>query len=118
MRTILGGDHNYDNDGKCYHTHWVVLVKADRVEGGLSVKEFKNEDESVVLPPTNPGMPMYVDSPGFSVVLNNNTLKVAVPAQRVSNKKDFNYGCVAAYMEVSTEEGRPLLGVEGSAYQA
>lgn len=105
------GDHNYDNDGKCYHTHWVVLVKDDRVNGGLSVKEFKKEDESVVLPPTNPGMPMYLDSPGFSVVLDSNTLKVAVPAQRVNNKKEFNYDGVTAYMEVSTEEGQPMLGV-------
>lgn len=105
------GDHNYENDGKCYHTHWVVLVQDDRVKGGLSVKQFEKEDESVVLPPTNPGMPMYLDSPGFSVVLDSNTLMVAIPAQRINNKKEFNYDGVAAYMEVSTEEGQPMLGV-------
>lgn len=105
------GDHNYENDGKCYHTHWVVLVKDDRVDGGLSVKEFKKEDQSVVMPPTNPGMPMYLDSPGFSAVFRANTLKVAVPAQRVNNKTQFNYDGVAAYMEVSTEAGQPMLGV-------
>lgn len=104
-------DRDYENDGQIFHTHWVVLVKDDRVEGGLSVKEFRKEDQSVVLPPTNPGMPMYLDSPGFSVVLNSNTLKVAVPAQRVNNKKSFNYDGVAAYMEVSTEENQPMLGV-------
>lgn len=104
-------DRNYENDGKIFHTHWVVLVPDDRVEGGLSVKEFKKEDESVVLPPTNPGMPMYLDSPGFSVLFRSNTLKVAVPAQRLNNKKAFNYDGVAAYMEVSTEPGQPMLGV-------
>ena len=104
-------DRDYENDGKIFHTHWVVLAKDDRVEGGLAVKEFRKEDQSVVLPPTNPGMPMYLDSPGFSVVFQSNTLKVAVPAQRVNNKKEFNYDGVAAYMEVSTDEDQPLLGV-------
>lgn len=104
-------DRDYENDGQIFHTHWVVLVKDDRVEGGLAVKEFRKEDQSVVLPPTNPGMPMYLDSPGFSVVFRGNILKVAVPAQRVNNKKAFNYDGVAAYMEVSTEEKQPMLGV-------
>ncbi len=104
-------DQNYENDGKIFHTHWVVLVPDDRVDGGLSVKEFKKENESVVLPPTNPGMPMYLDSPGFSVVFRSNTLKVAVPAQRLNNKKSFHYDGVAAYMEVSTETEQPMLGV-------
>lgn len=104
-------DRNYENDGKIFHTHWVVLVPDDRVEGGLSVKEFKKENESVILPPTNPGMPIYLDSPGFSVLFRSNTLKVAVPAQRLNNRKAFNYDGVAAYMEVSTEPGQPMLGV-------
>ena len=104
-------DRDYENDGRIFHTHWVVLVKDDRVKGGLSVKEFKKEDESVVMPPTNPGMPLYLDSPGFSAVLEGNTVKIAVPAQRINNKTQFNYDGVAAYMEVSTEAGQPMLGV-------
>jgi hypothetical protein len=82
------------------------------VTGGLSVKEFKKEDKSVILPPTNPGMPMYMDSPGFSVVERENTLKVLVPAQRVNRNTEFNFDGVTAYMEVNTsDENRPLLGV-------
>ena len=105
-------DRNYENDGKIFHAHWVVLVEDKRVEGGLAVKEFKKEDESVVLPPTNAGMPMYLDSPGFSVVLQSNMLKVVVPAQRVNHQKSFNYDGVSAYMEVNTDdEKRPMLGV-------
>ena len=104
-------DRNYENDGQIFHTHWVVLVDDDRVAGGLAVREFRKEDQSVVLPPTNPGMPMYLDSPGFSVVFQGHTFKVAVPAQRVNNKKAFNYDGVAAYMEVSTEKDQPMLGV-------
>jgi len=53
---------NYADDGIIFHSHWVVLVKDDRVPGSLSVKQFNKTDKTVVLPPTNPGMPMY----GFS----------------------------------------------------
>ncbi len=105
-------DGNYANDGVTWHTHWVVLGPDKRVKGGLAVIEFKKEDKAVVLPPTNPGMPMYMDSPGYSVVAKDHTLKVLVPAQRIDNKKEFNYDAVSAYMEVNTtDENRPLLGV-------
>ena len=108
------GDGVYDNanDGKILHTHWVILGEDARASGGFSVKEFKKEDASVILPPTNPGMPMYMDSPGFSVLIRGNTLKVLVPAARINNKTDFNYDAVAAYMQVNTSDNsRPLLGV-------
>ena len=105
-------DGNYENDGVTWHTHWVVLGPDKRVKGGLSVIEFKKEDQAVVLPPTNPGMPMFMDSPGYSVVTNKDNLKVLVPAQRIDKKKVFNYDAVSAYMEVNTtDEKRPLLGV-------
>ena len=105
-------DNNYDNDGVVWHPHWVVLVKDDRIKGGLSVKQFKKEDNGVVLPPTNPGMPMYMDSPGYSVTSNNNTIKVIVPTYRINNKVDFNYDGVTAYMQVNTsKKNLPMLGV-------
>jgi len=66
---------NYADDGIIFHSHWVVLVK-DRVPGSLSVKQFNKTDKTVVLPPTNPGMPMYLDSPGFPVLLKGNKLSV------------------------------------------
>jgi hypothetical protein len=106
---------NYADDGIVFHSHWVVLVKDDRVPGGLSVKQFNKGDKSVVMPPTNPGMPMYLDSPGFSVVLNGNKLSVLVPAQRIRSKTDFKFDGVVAYMQVNaTDKNRPMLGV----YQA
>ncbi len=105
-------DKNYTNDGLTWHTHWVVLVPDKRVKGGLTVAEFKKEDKSVVLPPTNPGMPMFMDSPGYSVVSSGDKLKVLVPSQRINHNKEFNFDAVSAYMEVNTtDESRPLLGV-------
>ncbi|MEM9907388.1 MAG: hypothetical protein AAF921_20435 [Cyanobacteria bacterium P01_D01_bin.44] len=105
-------DRQYDNDGVVFHAHWVVLTPDDRVTGGLSVQQFSPEDNSVTLPPTNPGMPMYIDSPGFSVLTQEDTLKVLVPAQRVNHNIDFNYDAVTAYMQVNTaDDALPLLGV-------
>jgi hypothetical protein len=66
----------------------------------------------VTVPATHPGMPMYLDSPGFSVVRDGQTLKVPVPADRVSGHTDFNVDAVTAYMEVNTsDKSRPMLGV-------
>ncbi len=105
-------DLNYSNDGQRFHAHWVVLAPDERVPGGLSVVEFEPLENSNPLPPTNPGMPMYMDSPGFSIVLDGSTLRVLVPAQRVNHRRDFQFDAVTAYMEVNTSDAaRPLLGV-------
>lgn len=104
------GDGRYDNDGLTWHTHWVVLVEDARVPGKLAVKEFKKAD-GVVLPPTAPDMPMFMDSPGFAVVSRGATLRVLVPAPRVSGRTDFRFDAVTAYMQVATTGDRPMLGV-------
>jgi hypothetical protein len=104
-------DRKYDNDGAVFHTHWVVLVKDDRVSGGLSVKEYRKADARVVVPPTAPPMPMYMDSPGHSVVLRGDKVRVLVPAARVYGRTSFSYDAVTAYMEVSTSDQKPMLGV-------
>lgn len=104
-------DADFGNDGYVFHSHWVVLVNDNRVSGNLSVKSLDLENPGIKLPATHPGMPIYLDSPGFSVVLKNNSLKVLVPAQRINYKTEFNYDCVTAYMQVSKDENMPMLGV-------
>jgi len=102
----------FDDDGIVWHPHWVVLTEDKRVAGGLAVKQFDKEDASVKLPPTNPGMPMYMDSPGFPVITKGNSIKVVVPLFRMSNRTDFKFDGVAAYMQVNTsKENLPMLGV-------
>lgn len=103
---------NYGDDGVIFHSHWVLLVQDDRVPGGLSVKQFEQTDKRVVLPPTNPGMPMYLDSPGFEVLLKDNTLSVIVPTERIRHQADFKFDGVTAYMQVNTSNDNfPMLGV-------
>lgn len=105
-------DRNYANDGIVWHAHWVVLTENTAVPGGLAVKQFEQGDTSVTLPPTNPGMPMYMDSPGYAVVTKTNTIKVIIPAYRMNNRTNFNFDAVTAYMEVNTSNpAYPLLGV-------
>ncbi len=107
-------DQIFDNDGVIWHPHWVILHEDKRVAGGLSVKQFKKADSTVVLPPTNPGMPMYMDSPGFPVTTKGNTIKVVVPDYRMNHKIDFKYDGVTAFMKVNTsDDNLPLLGVYG-----
>lgn len=105
-------DNVFDNDGIIWHPHWVILVEDKRVDGGLAVKQFKKDDKTVVLPPTNPGMPMYMDSPGYPVTPRGNTIKVVVPDYRINHQTNFSYDGVAALMKVNTsKEDLPLLGV-------
>ncbi|HLR26712.1 MAG TPA: hypothetical protein VK112_12670 [Fodinibius sp.] len=105
-------DGDFDNDGAVYHTHWVALAPDDRVEGGFSVEEIAEHEMSRCLPPTNPQMPMYMDSPGFSVVLQEDILRVLVPAQRVNYNTGFKFDALSGYMQVNQSiEDRPLLGV-------
>ncbi len=106
------GDGAYDNDGYVYHTHWVVLVPDKRVEGGLSTAQFDANDPAVILPPTNPGMPLYLDSPGHPVHLNADRLQVIVPRYRIKGTTAFSYDVVSAYLQVNTSDNtRPMLGV-------
>jgi len=105
-------DENYLNDGLVWHAHWVLLTEDLRVDGKLSVKEFNDGDQTVVLPKTNPGMPMYMDSPGFQVVTSNKTIKVIFPITAVKNKTNFSFDGVTAFMKVNTSNSAlPLLGV-------
>lgn len=105
-------DKDFANDGVIWHPHWVVLNEDKRVAGGLSVKQFNPEKEKVLLPPTNPGMPMYMDSPGFPVITKGKTIRVVVPAYRMNHRTDFSFDAVTAYMQVNgSKKDLPMLGV-------
>ena len=105
-------NQRYDDDGVIWHPHWVVLVEDDRVEGGLAVKQFDPEKDSVQLPPTNPGMPMFMDSPGFPVLTRQQRIQVIVPSYRIHHKTQFSFDGVTAYMQVNTSNpDLPMLGV-------
>lgn len=75
------------------------------------VKEFKKEDKSIILPPPNCGMPMYLDSPGHAVAARGSTIRVAGPAYYMPNQTSFNFDGVRCYMQVNTScMSRTMLG--------
>ncbi|KPM48089.1 hypothetical protein [Jiulongibacter sediminis] len=105
-------DKNYGNDGVVWHPHWVVLHQDSRVAGGFSVKQFKKADKTVVLPQTSPGMPMYMDSPGFQTTTKSHTIRAIIPDYRISNVTDFKFDGVTAFMKINTSNmDLPMLGV-------
>jgi hypothetical protein len=113
-------DRDNDNDGIVYHAHWVVLVPDQRIGGALAVKEtptgISDEERSKLLPRTSPGMPIYLDSPGFSIRTDGNMLRVVVPSGRILGDRSittgFKYDAVTAYLEVNLDDKtRPTLGV-------
>ncbi|PMD92361.1 hypothetical protein BWI97_19890 [Siphonobacter sp. BAB-5405] len=115
-------DGNFDNDGLVWHPHWVILQEDKRVPGGLSVKAFRKDDKTVVLPKTAPGVPIYFDSPGYNVVTSGPTIRVAIPAYRIHNRTDFRFDAVTCYLQMyhpthgdtashHEAEDKPLLGV-------
>ncbi|GAB3279883.1 hypothetical protein GCM10027347_54780 [Larkinella harenae] len=115
-------DGNFDNDGVVWHPHWVVLQEDKRVPGGLSVKAFRRDDKTVVLPKTAPGVPIYFDSPGYGVVTSGQSIRVMIPAYRINHRTDFRFDAVTCYLEMhhsshgNTEShheatDKPMLGV-------
>ncbi len=105
-------DQDYLNDGRVWHVHWVLLVDDNRVAGGLSVKQFDPNDDSIVMPPTHPDMPIYLDSPGFQVVTRGEHIRVVIPLDRINHKDSFRFDAVTVFMEVNTsDDALPMLGV-------
>lgn len=105
-------DGDYGDDGKVWHAHWVLVGPDNRVPGGLAVLEVAQAETSQVLPPTAPGLPLYLDSPGFPVKMSDATVQVIVPAPRIAADPSFKFDAASAYLQVNTSDpARPMLGV-------
>jgi hypothetical protein len=106
-------DGDYANDGALWHTHWVLVGPDDRVESGLAVLEVAaTADAAEFLPPTAPGLPLYVDSPGYPVQLREGLLRVIVPAPRIAADPDFTFDAASVFLQVNlSDPGRPVFGV-------
>ncbi|WP_199609049.1 hypothetical protein [Flocculibacter collagenilyticus] len=98
----------YDDDGVLYHSHWVVLEQNELATEKLAVVQAKDTD---VLTPTSP-MPMYLDSPGFTILEKTEKLHVIVPANAINRRNSFTANALTAYLEVDANGEAPLLKVE------
>lgn len=100
-----------DDDGAVWHAHWVVLVPDEtRPDGALKVRDIA-EAEAPDLPATWPGVPLYLDSPGYDTHAAGHTVRIVVPGHDVTTTA-FGYDGVTAALRVHADLHAPLLRVE------
>lgn len=105
------GDGDLKNDGDLWHSHWVVL-KPDEAcgKGALKVVDIP-EGAKPKLPKTWPGLPLLIDSPGYSPVFKGNTLEVRVPFDDIGVVTNAGFDGVSAGLRVNASVHSPLLCV-------
>lgn len=102
------GDGDAANDGKTWHSHWVVLVKDATCPAGLKVQDVA-PGVAIQKPESAPDVPLLLDSPGFKPGLSGSNVKVTVPMPEGGTTMSFDG--VAAGLRVSDTLAAPLLCV-------
>ncbi|WP_374334556.1 hypothetical protein [Leeia sp.] len=108
-------DENADgdpaNDGARWHSHWVVLAP-DAACGKDTLKVVDiPEGSHPPLPKTWPGLPLLIDSPGWSPQFKGDTVEVRVPFENIGAVKQASYDGVTAALRVNESIHAPLLCV-------
>ena len=104
-------DGNKTNDGDNWHSHWVVLVPDESCgEGALKVRDIP-KGATPKMPDTWPGLPIFIDSPGYDFSMENSEVLVRVPLKDIGFKDAFNYDGVTAALRVNQQVHAPLLCV-------
>jgi len=99
------------NDGDEWHSHWVVLVPDDSCgAGALKVRDIP-EGQEPKMPKTWPGLPIFIDSPGYDFSMENSEVLVRVPLKDIGFSEAFNYDGVTAALRVNQQMHAPLLCV-------
>jgi hypothetical protein len=102
------GDGNAANDGKTWHSHWVVLTKDAACPAGLKVQDVA-PGVTVKMPATAPGVPLLLDSPDVRPSLSGSTVTVSVPMPEGGEAMSFDG--VAAGLRINAKMEAPLLCV-------
>lgn len=105
-------DGNLGNDGSVWHSHWVVLTPDDACgTGKLKVVDIPAGNKPK-LPKTWPGLPILIDSPGWSPSINGKTVEVRVPFDNIVAVQNATFDGVTAGLRVNASVHSPLLCVE------
>ncbi|HEY8553208.1 MAG TPA: hypothetical protein VIL43_01560 [Burkholderiales bacterium] len=103
------GDGDKKNDGTRWHSHWVVLVKDERCgPGGMKVRDIP-KGAKPKLPATWPGLPILIDSPGYTPVFEGPTVQVRLPLRDIGAPSDFRFDGVTSSLQVNASVHDPLL---------
>lgn len=105
------GDGDFLNDGAKWHSHWVVLTPNEACgTGALSVQDIP-DGASPKMPATWPGLPIYIDSPGFSPVLEASEITINVAFADEKATEGMSYDGVTSALRVNQSVHAPLLCV-------
>lgn len=105
------GDGDLTNDGADWHSHWVVLTPDEACgPGALAVRDIP-EGEEPKMPATWPGLPIFIDSPGFTPVFDGPEISVTVAFDDAAVAPGAAYDGVTAALRVNEQIHAPLLCV-------
>lgn len=102
----------FENDGSKWHTHWVVLTPDEACGAkGMKVKDIA-EGTKPKLPKTWPGVPLYIDSPGYPPKFSDKTVRVKVPFDNIAAVESAKFDGVTSGLRVNESVHAPLLCIE------
>lgn len=105
------GDGDPANDGELWHSHWVVL-QPDAACGKDMLKVVDIPEGSTPrLPATWPGLPLLIDSPGYSPLFRGASVEVRVPLANAAALAQARHDGVTAALRVNASVHSPLLCV-------
>ena len=105
------GDGDRTNDGGRWHAHWIVLAPtATCGEGALGVRDIA-EGETPDLPATWPGLPLLIDSPGFTPTFDGPEIAIDVGFAHGDALDGVGYDGVTSALRVNADVHAPLLCV-------
>jgi len=105
------GDGNPGNDGTRWHSHWVVLTPTEACgKGALGVRDIP-EGATPAMPVTWPGLPIFIDSPGYTPLFDGPEVKVTVPFANAQAVAGASYDGVTSALRVNANVHAPLLCV-------
>ena len=102
------GDGDPANDGAGWHSHWVVLTPDEACGAGLKVRDVAPGQD--LLPATAPYLPIALDSPGMSPVIDGHLAQITVP---LADGESVSFDGVTASLHVNDAGAAPLLCVSG-----
>lgn len=103
------GDGDPGNDGLRWHSHWVVLAPTEACgEGALAVRDIE-EGTTPAMPATWPGLPIFLDSPGYSPLFDGAEIKINASFANPADVAGASYDGVTSALKVNANIHAPLL---------
>ena len=102
-------DGNLNNDGGHWHSHWVVLTPTQACgPDALAVKDIP-KGTMPSLPVTWPGLPILLDSPGFTPIFDGPEIKIKAAIK--DDAAGVSYDGVTAALRVNKNIHSPVFCV-------